>query len=63
MDPISLIFWILLFCILAYLAFWICDKAGFPPPVRWVVGVLFLIVLLGVVTGQLPHPPAINFHR
>lgn len=46
MTPISLIIAVLVFAILVYGAFYICDKAGFPPPVRWIVGAVFLIVLL-----------------
>ncbi len=46
MTPISLIIAVLVFAILVYGAFYICDKSGFPPPVRWIVGAVFLIVLL-----------------
>lgn len=46
MTPISLIVAILIFAIIAYGLFWVCDKAGFPQPVRWVVGAVLLIVLL-----------------
>lgn len=37
---------IVIFGVLAWGAFWLCDKAGAPQPVKWVVGAIFLLILL-----------------
>lgn len=41
-----LIILIVVFAALVWGAFWICDKAGFPPPVKLVVALVFLLILL-----------------
>lgn len=48
---ISLLIEFVIFILIGYLAFWICDKAGFPPPVKWIVGLVLLLVLLVAVAG------------
>jgi len=53
---INLIILVLIFCIAAYGAFWICAKAGLPQPVLWIVGVIFLIVILLFISGQIHAP-------
>lgn len=54
---ISLLVAVLAFSILAYVAFWICDKAGWPPPARWIVGAILFLILLYVIGGFI-HPVA-----
>lgn len=61
MEPlIAMIVLIVFFAIAVYGAFWICDKAGFPQPVRWLVGLIFLIALLYYVSG---HGAQFGFNR
>jgi hypothetical protein len=43
---VMLMVWVLVFAVLAWLAFWICDKGGAPQPVRWIVMGVFLIILI-----------------
>jgi amino acid transporter len=61
---ISLIIWIVIFAAVAYCLFWICDRAGFPPPVRWIIGAILLIMVLYFLSGQLGSGPGIGsgFH-
>ena len=57
MDQIiSLIIWIVLFCIAAFGMIWVCDKFGLPAPVKWICGALLLIVILLFVSRQLGYP-------
>jgi hypothetical protein len=52
MEPlISILIAVLIFAVIAYGAFYICDRAGFPLPVRWIIGVILLLVLLYYVAG------------
>lgn len=51
---IGLIVAILIFCIAAWGLDWICTHFGFPPPVRWIVGAILLIILLYWIAGNLP---------
>lgn len=51
---ITLIVWILVFCGIGWLGFWICDRAGFPQPVRWAFGGIMLIILLYFAASQVP---------
>ena len=48
------------FGIVFYLATWIIGWMALPDPaqlpVRIVVGVVFLLILLGMFTGHIPHP-------
>lgn len=47
MDPlIALIIWVIVICAFVWLGFYICDKAGFPPPVRWIFGAICLLILI-----------------
>lgn len=66
MQPIiQLLIWVLVFAGIGYLGFWVCDKAGFPPPVRWIWGGVMLIVLLLYVSGGIAGPvfPPLRFGR
>ena len=53
MDLITLLVLIVIFAAVVWGGFYICDRAGFPPPVRWIWGIVCLIVLLGFVAGQM----------
>lgn len=56
-DAINIILWILLFCLALWCAKYVCAAFGLPQPILWVVGVLFLVVLLLFLSGQLVPPP------
>lgn len=60
---ISLIVLICVFCGIGWLGFWICDRAGFPFPVRWIFGVIMLIALLYIIAGQFAGVPNYHFLR
>ena len=62
-EIIQLLISVLIFAGVGYLGFWICDKAGFPPPVRWIFGGLMLIVLLLYISGGFVSAPALRFGR
>ena len=42
----GLLLWIIVFVVLAYVAWWICQKFQAPQPVFWLVGLLLLLVLV-----------------
>jgi hypothetical protein len=47
MEPlIGLLVLALVFCAIAYGAWWLCKKFEAPKPVLWVVGVILLVFLL-----------------
>ena len=52
MDLITLLIALVVVCFVVWGGFWICDRAGFPPPVKWIWGALCLIVLIYLVMGQ-----------
>lgn len=56
MTIISLIVWIIVFCLVAYAMFWVCQKFGLPRPVWWVCGAFLLIVLLVFLLRQIGAP-------
>lgn len=43
---ISLLICIVIFAIVAYGLWWVCQKFGMPQPVLWLCGAVLLIVLL-----------------
>lgn len=51
MELFDLLIVVLLFCGLVVLAVWACDKFGFPAPVKYFVGALFLLLLIRYVIG------------
>ena len=59
MDLLTL----LVVCFVVWGGFWICDRAGFPVPVKWVWGAVCLIVLLYLVLGQTGTMHTLLFHR
>ena len=42
----GLLLWIIVFLVLSYVAWWVCQKFGAPQPVFWLVGVVLLLILL-----------------
>ena len=42
----GLLLWIIVFLVLSYVAWWVCQKFGAPRPVFWLVGVVLLLILL-----------------
>ena len=52
MDLITLLVALVIVCFVVWGGFWVCDRAGFPVPVKWVWGAVCLIVLLYFVLGQ-----------
>ena len=53
---ITLLVYVLLFAIAAYGLWWVCQKFELPKPVRWICGVLLLIVILLALSGELTLP-------
>lgn len=61
---IVMIIYIVLFAIVAYGLFWVCQKFGMPQPVLWLVGALLLIVILLFLAKQLGvSSPSLNLPR
>jgi ABC-type transport system involved in cytochrome c biogenesis permease subunit len=52
-ELIRLIIPILIFAGAAYGAYWLCDKSQYPKPIYWLVGAIFLIILLVWTTRKL----------
>lgn len=52
-ELIHLIIAVVIFAVVAYGAWWICQKFGLPQPVLWIVGAVLLIVLLLFLSRQL----------
>jgi hypothetical protein len=53
MDLITLLVLLLVFCVVVWGGFYICDRAGFPVPVRWIWGLLCLIMLIYFAVSQI----------
>lgn len=51
---IVVLIYALVFGLLAYGAWWICVKFGFPKFVFWIVGAILLLVLLVVALQHVP---------
>lgn len=49
---ITLLIWILIFCLIAYGLFWVCQHFGLPRPIWWICGVILLLVLIAVLLRQ-----------
>ena len=58
-SVISLIVWIVIFCIAAYGMYWICMKFGLPQPVLWLCGALLLIIILLFLGHQIGAGPGL----
>jgi hypothetical protein len=43
---VSLLLWLIVFIVLVYVVWWICEKFQAPRPVFWLVGLLLLIIVL-----------------
>ena len=63
MDLITLLVALAVVSFVVWGGFWVCDRAGFPVPVKWVWGAVCLIVLLYFVLGQLGYAHALVFRR
>jgi phosphate starvation-inducible membrane PsiE len=50
---IQLIIYVVIFAIVAYGLFWICQKFQLPQPVMWICGAILLIIVLIFVANQL----------
>jgi hypothetical protein len=46
MDLITLLVLVLVFALVVWGGFYICDRSGFPQPVRWIFGAVCLIALI-----------------
>ena len=42
----GLLIWVIVFMVLAYAAWWVCQKFNAPQPIFWLVGAILLIILL-----------------
>lgn len=53
MHPlVSLLIAVLIFCIAAFGILWICRSFELPAPVKWVAGVILLLILLIWITDS-----------
>jgi ABC-type transport system involved in cytochrome c biogenesis permease subunit len=50
---IQLIIYIVVFAVVAYGLFWICQKFSLPQPIVWICGAILLIVVLIFMSQQL----------
>jgi hypothetical protein len=50
---IQLIISIVVFAVVAYGLYWTCDKFAVPQPVRWICGVILVIIILLFLANQL----------
>jgi hypothetical protein len=53
MDLITLLIVLIVFAAVVWGGFYVCDRAGFPAPVRWIWGAIFLVVMLYFLIGQI----------
>jgi Na+/H+ antiporter NhaC len=53
MDLITLLVLVVVFVAVVWGGFYVCDRAGFPQPVRWIWGAICLIVLLYFLVGRI----------
>ena len=49
---IGLLVAVLIFAIVAYGLWWVCQKFGMPQPVLWICGGILLVFLLYYIAGQ-----------
>ena len=56
---ITVVIWIIIFCIVAYGLKWVCSNFGLPQPVLWICGAILLIILLLFVAGELGQGPVL----
>lgn len=57
---VQIIIWILIFAAVAYFGHWVCVNFKMPDPVFWAFGALLLIILLLVISGQIPGPALLH---
>lgn len=50
---ITLLIYIIIFAIVAYGLYWICQKFAMPQPVLWICGGILLIIILLFLANQL----------
>ena len=56
MTLMSLIVWIIVFCLVAYGMYWACVHFALPKPIWWVCGAILIIVLLVFLLRQIGAP-------
>lgn len=52
MDLITLLILVIVFTAAVWGGFYVCDRAGFPPPVRWIFGAICLVVIVAFLVNQ-----------
>lgn len=52
MTLLSLLVLVILFVAVVWGGFYVCDRAGFPVPIRWIWGAVCLIVLLYILLSH-----------
>lgn len=50
---IELLIWVLIVCLVAFVAFWLIDKAGIPSPMNWIIKAIAALILLVVLLSKL----------
>ncbi|MEY2873710.1 MAG: hypothetical protein RLZZ373_1081 [Pseudomonadota bacterium] len=60
MNPIVILFLLLILVVVGWIAFWVVGQMGVPEPInmvlRVIIGVILLLVLLGMVSGYINVP-------
>ena len=60
MDIISLLVSLIIFAVVAYGAWWVCQKFAMPPPVLWLCGGILLVILLLYLARQFGVGPILR---
>ena len=50
---IQLLVYIVIFAVVGYGLWWVCQKFALPQPVQWIVGAILLIIILLFIARQL----------
>ena len=53
---IMLLVYIVIFAVVAYGLYWVCQKFALPQPVMWICGVILLLIILIFTAQQLGAP-------
>ncbi len=55
-DPIYLLVALVVLCCLGYALKWACDEFSMPMPVRWLCGLVMLIIIISFAASVAGHP-------
>ncbi len=58
---IQLLVYIVIFAIVAYGLWWVCQKFALPQPIMWICGAILLIIILLFVSRELGSGGSLRF--